>query len=103
MDINDLKSLLEIELSSLIIAWFYIISGLIVKDILSSVSFGIMFYFDSNFQEGDKIKLNNEEVIIQKIGITTSIFKNLKTGDWQYIKNDKIKNNKLEKSPENNK
>lgn len=99
-DLEQLAALLKIEIGSIIIGWIAIIIGLVLKDILTSVTFGIMFYLDPQFKEGDKVYIDDEEAIIQKIGFSITIFKITETSRWRYIKNEKIRYHKLEKQVE---
>lgn len=100
MSIEELTALLEIKIDSIIIGWIIFVFGLITKDILTSFVYGIMFYLDPQFVEGDVVYIDGEKAIIQKIGLTVSIFKNIENSRWLYIKNEKIRYHKLEKQME---
>ena len=90
----------QVNLSSLVLGWIAIILGLILKEFLTAFTFGMLFYFNKNFDEGDTVFIDGDEAIIQKIGITTTVFKMIETGRWQYVKNEKIRYRRLEKQIE---
>ena len=94
---------LKLEVSSIILGWIAIVGGFVIKDILTSVAFGLMFYLDPQFQEGDTVYIDGEKSIISKIGITTTIFKIIETSRWRYVKNGSIRKHKLEKQMEGTK
>lgn len=100
MDPQALLDSLQVQAGTIIFGWLAIIFGLILKDILSSAAFGLMFYLDPQFTEGDTVYIDDDKALIQKIGLTTTIFKISETGRWRYIKNDKIRYHKLEKQIE---
>lgn len=100
-NLEELITLLKIETGTIIIGWIAVVVGLVVKDILTSFAFGLMFYLDPQFVEGDAVYIDGEEAIIQKIGLTVSVFKIVETSRWRYIKNEKIRYHKLEKQVEN--
>jgi len=76
-----------------------VISGLALKDWSVSFIKGLNFKMNPQFKEGDKVKLDGEEAVVIKIGMTTSVFGvTAKDGyTWRYVANDKIPNLKLEK------
>jgi small-conductance mechanosensitive channel len=98
-----LMSQIETELSALITAGIVIIIGLIVKDILSAAAFGILFYFDRNFHEGDTVYVNGQLATIIRISLTKSIFKMHDSNRWKYVHNSRIRFLDLEKVIEPNK
>lgn len=100
MEPQEILNLLQVEVGTLIAGWLAIILGLVLKDILTSVAFGAMFFIDPQFTEGDTVYIDDDEAIIQKIGFTTTIFKITKTSRWRYVKNGKIRYHKLEKQIE---
>jgi small-conductance mechanosensitive channel len=100
LEIDQLVNLLKIEAGTIIIGWIAVVIGLVLKDILTSLAFGIMFYLDPQFVEGDVVYIDGEKAIIQKIGISVTIFKIYDTSRWRYIKNEKIRYHKLEKQVE---
>lgn len=96
-EVINVLSALEIQIGTLIIGWFGIILGLVIKDMLTSFTFGFLFYLNPQFTEGDVVYIDGDEATIQKIGLTTSVFKIKETGNWRFIKNEKIRYHKLEK------
>lgn len=100
MDYEQFIKVLELRASSIILGWLLIVLGLIIKDLLTSAAFGLMFYLDPSFKEGDKVWFDGEKAVIQKIGLAVSVFKMLETGRWRYVKNEKIRYHKLEKEVE---
>lgn len=100
MDTSQFDILLEsfkLEIGTVVLGWIMIILGLVVKDVLSSASFGLSFYLDPHFNEGETIFFDDEECIIQKIGLTTTVLRNVNNGRWKFIPNKRIKRHKLEK------
>lgn len=79
-----------------------VIFTLILKDVLSSASFGFLFYLDKSFNEGDSIYINGKRATIVKISMTKSIFKMHETNRWKYVHNSKIRDLDLEKVVEPN-
>jgi len=73
--------------------------GLIVKDILSNFTSGVMFYLNKTFNEGDHAYLDGQICIIVKIGLRFTVFEFEKDGHkcWRYIANDRVKYLTLEK------
>ncbi len=98
-----LTSQLQSELGTMITTGIVIIIGLIVKDILSAAAFGILFYFDRNFHEGDTVYVNGQLATIIKISLTKSIFKMHDSNRWKYVHNSRIRFLDLEKVIEPNK
>lgn len=98
--VNQIIEIINKQIGMLFLGWFSVVIGLIIKDILTSIIFGIMFYLDQQFKEGDIIFIDGEEAIIQKIGLTITVFKIRETSRWRYVKNDKIRYLKLEKKVE---
>lgn len=102
---NEILAVLQGELGTLISSAAVIIIGLIIKDILSASAFGVMFYLDRNFNEGDVVYINGELATIIKISFTKSIFKMQNNSRWKYVHNSRIRYLDLEKviEPENKK
>ncbi len=75
------------------------IFGLLAKDILTTITYGLMFYFDRSFDEGDEVFLDDQRALIIKIGIRKTCFQIQENSEthWRYIPNDKIRYAKLEK------
>jgi small-conductance mechanosensitive channel len=92
--------MVEEKISQYIIIVISLIGSLILKDFLSSFVFGLSFYIDKNFHEGDNVYIDNEEATIIKIGFMRTIFRMKKTGYWYFVHNSKIKSLKLEKKVE---
>ena len=76
-----------------------VISGLALKDWSVSFIKGLNFKMNPQFQEGDKVKLDGEEAVVIKIGMTTSVFGvTAKDGyTWRYVPNERIAMMKLAK------
>lgn len=97
------NELIEVIFSQPVLLFFKIIVtitvGLLLKDLATKISAGILFYFDKNFNEGDRVYLDGEEATIVKLGPFTSVFmiENGRGTVWRYISNDRIKWCKLEK------
>lgn len=89
--------LFQAETYQIVAAGIAIVFSLIAKDILSSAAFGIMFYLDKNFNEGDNVYINGQLATIIKISLTTSIFKMQENGRWKYVHNSRIRFLDLEK------
>lgn len=88
---------LEAELATIVATGIAIIVGLIVKDVLSASVFGILFYLDRNFHEGDTVYINGQLSTIIKISLTKSIFKMHDSNRWKYVHNSRIRFLDLEK------
>ena len=76
-----------------------VISGLALKDWSVSFIKGLNFKMNPQFKEGDKVKLDGEEAVVIKIGMTTSVFGVTAKDDytWRYVPNQRIDYLKLEK------
>jgi len=71
-----------------------------IKDFITSVSKGIVFYTNRAFGEGDRVKIDDADAIIVKIGLRQTVFSIIKEdGDyvWRYVPNEMISSLKLEK------
>lgn len=101
--LTDLSEALKLQAGTVIIGWLLFIVGLVVKDMLTALAFGIMFFLDPQFQEGDTVYIDDDEAIIQKIGLYVTIFKIVSDNKWRYIRNEKIRYHKLEKQVEKEK
>jgi small-conductance mechanosensitive channel len=88
---------IQSEIVSLISVGFGLIISLLIKDLITSFVYGLSFYIDRNFREGDNVIVDGEEARIIKIGLTRTIFKKLKTGNWLYVHNSRIRYLKIEK------
>lgn len=84
-------------MSQLITTTVIIVAGLIFKDVLSSSVFGILFYLDRNFHEGDTVYINGQLSTIIKISLTKSIFKMHDSNRWKYVHNSRVRFLDLEK------
>lgn len=78
--------------------------GLVVslwaKDFASSYASGLAFKYNPQFNEGDKVLVDDEPAIIVKIGAKHTVFSVTKpdgTQIWRYVKNNRIDMLKLEK------
>jgi len=100
--LSSLTQVLSIEIGTLVLGWFAFIIGMVIKDLLTAATFGVLFYLDPQFTEGDTVYIDGDEAIIQKIGLSVTIFKVIETGRWRYIRNEKIRYHKLEKLVEVN-
>jgi hypothetical protein len=80
-----------------------LVAGIIaigIKDFISKVSKGLAFYLNGAFNEGDRVKIDDSDAIIVKIGLSQTVFSIIKEdGDyvWRYVPNDMISILKLEK------
>lgn len=89
---NDMIPIVKVLMAGIIAMW--------VKDFLSSVAKGIAFFLNRSFGEGDKVKIDDSDAIIVKIGLTQTVFSIIKDdGDyvWRYVPNEMIHLLKLEK------
>ena len=100
--LSSLTQVLSIEIGTLVLGWFAFIIGMVIKDLLTAATFGVLFYLDPQFTEGDTVYIDGDEAIIQKIGLSVTIFKVIETGRWRYSRNEKIRYHKLEKLVEVN-
>ena len=83
---------------------FSILGGLMLKDYSASFIKGLKFKLNSQFKEGDKVLLENEEAMIIKIGVSQTTFGVYGSSGyrWRYISNNKIESLKLEKVVDKN-
>lgn len=88
---------LQGEIASIVSVGFGLIVSLLVKDLITSFVYGLSFYLDRNFREGDNVIIDGEEARIINIGIMRTIFRKLKTGNWLYVHNSRIRYLKIEK------
>jgi small-conductance mechanosensitive channel len=101
MNIDELQSLLEISIGKLFVGWLLVLIGLIIKDTFSNGILGLIFYLNRSYNEGDVVYIDNEKLIIQKIGIRQTVFKVVGSeGRWRYISNQKINYLVIEKDLE---
>lgn len=94
---NEILTALQGEIGTLISSAVVIIIGLIVKDLLSAAAFGLMFYLDKSFNEGDVVYVNGEMATIIKISLSRTIFKMQNNSRWKYVHNSRIRYLDLEK------
>ena len=83
---------------------FSVIVSLWIKDFATRIAKGLSFKLNSNFQEGDKVIIDNEPALIVKIGMLQTVFGITKKGGdfdgdycWRYVPNERIPFLKLEK------
>jgi len=70
---------------------------LLFKDILTTLFYGLLFYLDKSFNEGDKVIVDGQKATIIKIGLRKTVFLIEETKTWRYVVNDKVRYLKLEK------
>ena len=71
-----------------------------VRDFATKIAKGMAFKMNSDFQEGDKVILDNEQALIVKIGLLQTVFGITKPcGNycWRYVPNERIPFLKIEK------
>lgn len=77
-----------------------LIISLIAKDIATSTAKGLAFKWNSMFNEGDTVIIDDEIAIIVKIGIRNTIFGISKPNGayaWRFVPNERIVFLKIEK------
>lgn len=87
-----LTPIIMASLTYMLTIWF--------KDFLSRIAKGWLFKMNDQFNEGDKVILDNEYAIIVKMGVTHTVFGIEKTNGaytWRYVPNETIHTVKLEK------
>lgn len=70
------------------------------RDSATKVAKGIAFKMSTNFREGDKVILDDEQALIVKIGLLQTVFGITKPcGNycWRYVPNERISFLKIEK------
>ncbi len=93
----------EIVLSAGVITWITALLSLtvalVIKDFLTTLVAGFFFFLNREFSEGHHVYIDGEEAVIIKVGIRITIFeiKNGRGETWRYVRNDKIKDLKLER------
>ena len=93
----------EITIGTGIIAWvsalITIAVGLAIKDLVTTLVGGFLFFMNKDFNEGDHVFLDGEKAIIVKIGLRQTVFgiDNGRGLVWRYVYNHKISSLKLEK------
>lgn len=93
----------EITLSPTVIMWITallsISVAMLVKDLITTVVAGLLFWFNSSFNEGDHVYIDGEKAVIVKLGLRMSVFRieNGRGETWRFVYNDRIKYMKLEK------
>ena len=90
------RSILNADILVLIIG---MLLTLIVKDLVETLSKGLLFVLNKNFNVGDKIFYNGKQATIISIGWRQSIFEYEEDGVkiWLYLYNDRIKYQNLGK------
>jgi len=100
LQIGDIAIKLSGLMMPIIMASFTYMLTIWFKDFLSRITKGWLFKMNDQFNEGDKVILDNEYAIIVKMGITHTVFSITKSnGDytWRYVPNETIHTVKLEK------
>lgn len=93
----------EITLSPTVIMWISallsITAALAIKDLITTVIAGMLFWMNSSFNEGDHVYIDGEKAVIVKLGLRMSVFRieNGRGETWRFVYNDRIKYMKLEK------
>ena len=105
--INELESL-SLELTHLILPWISILISIVFvfwfKDFATSLAKGLKFKQNPLFNEGDKVILEDQDAIIIKIGLRSTVF-GLYTErgyTWRVIANERLEYTKLEKIIDSN-
>lgn len=89
---NDMVPIVKVLLAGIVAIW--------IKDFITSASKGIAFFMNRAFGEGDRVKIDDSDAIIVKIGLRQTVFSIIKDdGDyvWRYVPNEMISLLKLEK------
>jgi hypothetical protein len=89
---SDMMPIVKVLLAGIVAIW--------IKDFITSASKGIAFYMNRAFGEGDRVKIDDADAIIVKIGLRQTVFSIIKDdGDyvWRYVPNEMISMLKLEK------
>ena len=101
---TDLTNQLSELITPFIVALLMLVISLWFKDFATKIAKGVTFSMNKSFQEGDKVILDGERVLIVKIGLTQTVFGITKSngewdGDyvWRYVPNERIPYLKLEK------
>ena len=94
----------EIELSASTILWVEVIIGIVVgmaiRDVANNFVQGVMFKWNSQFQEGDHIIIDGDRGVIVSVGYRQAVFRLSKedgTITWRYVPNARINILRLEK------
>jgi hypothetical protein len=77
-----------------------LVASLIAKDFANSMSAGLSFKYNPQFNEGDNVLIDDEPATIIKIGYKYTVFSVRKDSGhqtWRYVKNERIPFLKLEK------
>lgn len=85
--------------SDLIIGLLTLLVGLSIRDWATSFVKGARFRFDPAFAEGDKVILDDQQAMIIKIGLNTTVFGvyGEEGYTWRFVPNERIAMLKLEK------
>lgn len=100
MDEIKLSEHIVVELLPIIHVFLVAITALMMKDFLSSIAKGLRFCWFGTFKEGDKVKVDGDDAVIVKIGLTQTTFSIIKSnGDyvWRFVPNEMISELQLEK------
>lgn len=99
MSLNAIVSQTQMTIGKYIWLGLAFIFVMLAKDILTTITYGLMFYFDRSFNEGDNVYLDGQRALIIKIGLRKTCFQIQENDEthWRYIQNDKIRYAKLEK------
>jgi hypothetical protein len=88
----DMMPIVKVLVAGIVAIW--------IKDFITSASKGIAFFMNRAFGEGDRVKIDDSDAIIVKIGLRQTVFSIIKEdGDyvWRYVPNEMISMLKLEK------
>jgi hypothetical protein len=88
----DMMPIVKVLVAGIVAVW--------IKDFITSASKGIAFFMNRAFGEGDRVKIDDSDAIIVKIGLRQTVFSIIKDdGDyvWRYVPNEMISLLKLEK------
>jgi hypothetical protein len=100
MDEIQLAENLTIGMMPIVEVFLIGIVALWIKDFIASAAKGVAFYSNRAFGEGDRVKIDDADAIIVKIGLRQTVFSIIKRdGDyvWRYVPNEMISMLKLEK------
>ena len=97
-----------LELTHLLLPWISVLISIVFvfwfKDFATSLAKGLKFKQNPLFNEGDKVILEDQDAIIIKIGLRSTVF-GLYTArgyTWRVIANERLEYTKLEKIIDSN-
>ena len=97
-----------LELTHLLLPWISVLISIVFvfwfKDFATSLAKGLKFKQNPLFNEGDKVILEDQDAIIIKIGLRSTVF-GLYTArgyTWRVIDNERLEYTKLEKIIDSN-